>query len=93
MANPASLAHGMNMQGGGCDIVWFSLTWDLEMWEQLIARLRRRGSQYETVFNHVLRMRDTIDDIMLKIVTTKGIEQAEALDYLREYRKKLMRKK
>ena len=92
LAHPASLSHGMNMQGGGFNMVWFSLTWDLEHWEQLIARLRRRGSQYGTIFNHILRTKGTIDDVLLQVVTTKGIDQAEAMTYLKEYRKGLRRK-
>lgn len=89
LVHPASMAHGLNMQGGGQDIVWFSLTWDLEHWLQLIGRLRRRGSAYDTVFNHVLRMRGTIDDQLLHIVTDKDMDQEKAKQYLLDWRKSL----
>lgn len=92
LAHPASMSHGLNMQGGGCDVAWFSLTWDLEHWQQFIARLRRRGSQYTTIFNHIIRAKSTIDDVMLDIVTRKGADQEYAVNYIRQYIKSLKRK-
>lgn len=87
LVHPAAMSHGLNLQGGGRDIVWYSLTWDLEYYLQLIARLRRRGSKYACILNHIIFAVGTLDEWLLKALTSKGKIQEEAIEYLRRSKK------
>ena len=49
LIHPASAGHGLNLQGGGNTLVWFGLTWSLELYQQTVARLWRQGQASETV--------------------------------------------
>ena len=60
LAHPASAGHGLNLQSGGSTIVWFGLTWSLELYQQANARLYRQG-QEETVIIHHLMAEGTVD--------------------------------
>jgi len=91
LAHTASISHGLNLQEGGHHVVWFSLTWNLEEWEQFIARLRRRGQQSATVFNHVLAVEDSADMVMLDALNKKDIEQELVLDYFKKSMKRLVK--
>jgi SNF2 family DNA or RNA helicase len=72
LAHPASAGHGLNLQAGGNIIVWFGLTWSLELYQQANARLHRQG-QKESVIIHHLIMKDTVDeDIMLALDNKAG---------------------
>lgn len=65
--HPASAGHGLNLQQGGSTLIWFGLTWSLELYEQMNARLYRQG-QKETVVIHHIITKDTIDeDVMLAL--------------------------
>jgi SNF2 family DNA or RNA helicase len=87
LVHPAAMSHGLNLQGGGKDIVWYSLTWDLEYYLQLIARLRRRGSKYACIINHIILATGTLDEWLLKSLSSKGKIQEEAIEYLRRSKK------
>lgn len=87
LVNPASVAHGLNMQRGGNNILWYSLTWDYEHYSQMPDRLWRQG-QPRPVFNHNLLFRDTVDEPMFASLSTKGSNQREVLSALREYNTK-----
>lgn len=65
LAHPQSAGHGLNLQKGGHIIVWFSLTWSLEYYQQANARLDRQG-QTESVIVHHLVAKGTVDEIVLK---------------------------
>lgn len=65
LIHPASAGHGLNLQQGGSTIVWFGLTWSLELYQQLNARLYRQG-QKETVVIHHIITKDTIDENVIK---------------------------
>ena len=63
LIHPASAGHGLNLQKGGCTIVWFGLTWSLELYQQLNARLWRQGQTAETVVvQHIITAGNTIED-------------------------------
>jgi len=62
---PASVAHGLNLQESGYHICWHSQTWDYELFDQLVRRLRRQGSTAKRVFCHHLVVRRTIDEQLL----------------------------
>ncbi|WP_069648966.1 SNF2-related protein [Caloranaerobacter ferrireducens] len=77
LAHPASAGHGLNLQTGGNIIVWFGLTFSLELYSQANARLHRQG-QKETVIIHHLIANDTIDEDVMKVLKDKEATQ-EAL--------------
>lgn len=79
LAHPASAGHGLNLQAGGSTIVWFSLTWSLELYQQANARLHRQG-QKESVVIHHLVMRDTVDENILAAIEQKADVQNALMD-------------
>ena len=68
--HPASAGHGLNLQSGGSTLVWFGLTWSLELYQQTNARLWRQG-QRETVVIHHIVADGTIDARVLKVLQGK----------------------
>lgn len=68
--HPASAGHGLNLQSGGSTLIWFSLTWSLELYQQTNARLYRQG-QTETVVIHHIIARDTIDENVMAALNKK----------------------
>lgn len=79
LIHPASAGHGLNLQSGGCALVWFSLTWSLELYQQTIARLWRQG-QKETVVVHHIIAKSTIDENVMAALAKKDTGQAALLD-------------
>ena len=77
LMHPASAGHGLNLQSGGSTLVWFSLTWSLELYQQTNARLYRQG-QKDTVVIHHLITKNTIDEDIMKSLKRKDKTQ-EAL--------------
>ena len=71
LLHPASAGHGLNLQAGGNVLVWFGLTWSLELYQQTNARLWRQGQQSETVVIQHLITKGTIDERILKALTRK----------------------
>lgn len=71
LAQPQSVAHGLNLQGTGAAVIWHSLTWDLENYEQLIRRVWRQGQKERVVVHHIVA-RDTIDEVILKVSAAGG---------------------
>ena len=68
LIHPASAGHGLNLQAGGNNIVWFSLTWSLELYQQLNARLWRQGQQSSTVIvQHIITAGTHDEDVMLAL--------------------------
>lgn len=78
LIHPASAGHGLNLQTGGSALVWFSLTWSLELYQQTIARLWRQG-QKETVVVHHLVTKGTIDENVMAALAKKDTGQAALL--------------
>lgn len=77
LIHPASAGHGLNLQTGGAVLIWFSLTWSLELYQQTNARLYRQG-QKQTVVIHHLMTKGTIDENVMKAIKRKERTQ-EAL--------------
>ena len=75
MIHPASAGHGLNLQAGGNFLVWFGLTWSLELYQQTNARLWRQGQQSETVIIQHIITRGTVDEKILKALTEKDKTQ------------------
>ena len=76
----ASSGHGLNLQSGGNTIVWFSLTWSLELYQQTNARLWRQGQTAGSVFIHHIVVKDTIDERILSVLERKMKVQDALLD-------------
>ena len=70
LIHPASAGHGLNLQSGGSTLIWFGLTWSLELYQQTIARLYRQGQQSTVVIHHILT-KGTMDERVLKAVGQK----------------------
>ena len=68
--HPASAGHGLNLQSGGSTLIWFGLTWSLELYQQTNARLYRQG-QRDTVIVHHIITKNTIDEDVLLALTKK----------------------
>lgn len=83
LAHPASTAYGLNMQDGGHYIVWYGLTWNLELYQQANARLHRQGQQQPVQVYRLVAV-DTVDyKVMSALQSKKGVQQS-LLDALRE---------
>lgn len=80
LIHPASAGHGLNLQGGGSAIVWFGLTWSLELYQQTNARLWRQGQRAETVVVQHIITKGTIDERMMKALSEKDTTQAALID-------------
>ena len=74
IAHPASAGHGLNLQAGGHIIIWFGLTWSLELYQQANARLYRQGQKYPVTIYHVITS-GTVDENVLKVITSKAVKQ------------------
>lgn len=71
LIHPASAGHGLNLQQGGNVMVWFGLTWSLELYEQTIARIWRQGQQASTVVVQHIVTAGTIDERILDAISRK----------------------
>lgn len=83
LAQPQSVAHGLNLQGTKGAVIWHSITWDLEVYEQLIRRVWRQG-QKERVFVHHVVAKGTIDEMIIKMLKKKDGVQRSLLNALKE---------
>lgn len=77
--HPASAGHGLNIQFGGFTIIWFGLTWSLELYQQTNARLWRQGQQSTVVIHHIIT-KDTIDEDVMKALRKKEKIQSTLID-------------
>lgn len=77
LIHPASAGHGLNLQQGGCTLIWFGLTWSLELYQQTNARLYRQGQNQTVVIHHIIT-KNTIDEDVMKALKRKERTQ-EAL--------------
>ena len=81
--HPASAGHGLNLQAGGSTLIWFGLTWSLELYQQTNARLWRQGQKSATVVIHHILTEDTIDELILKALHKKEKSQNALIDAVR----------
>ena len=77
--HPASAGHGLNIQFGGSTIIWFGLTWSLELYQQTNARLWRQGQKSTVVIHHIIA-KDTIDEDVMKALRKKEKIQLALID-------------
>lgn len=79
LIHPASAGHGLNLQQGGSTVVWFGLTWSLELYQQLNARLYRQGQKDTVVIHHIIT-KNTIDENVIKALEKKDSSQNSLIE-------------
>ena len=79
LCHPASAGHGLNLQSGGCTIIWFGVTWSLELYQQANARLWRQGQKQTVIINHILT-RQTIDERVMQALDNKDTGQKALIE-------------
>ena len=77
--HPASAGHGLNLQEGGCHLIWFGLTWSLELYQQCNARLWRQGQKETVTVQHIIT-KGTIDEDVLLALENKDVTQEALLN-------------
>ena len=88
VGHPQSMAHGLNFQKGGNDVCWFSLTWNLEEYEQFIKRIWRQGVRGDCRCHHLVG-EGTIDEAMLFRLGERADEQHDLRKAIKWYRSQL----
>lgn len=83
LAHPASAGHGLNLQAGGNIIVWFGLTWSLELYQQFNGRLYRQGQKSRTVIIHHIITEGTHDEDVIKAIEAKDEKQESLLSSIK----------
>jgi SNF2 family DNA or RNA helicase len=84
--HPASMAHGLNLQSGGSHIIWYSPTWNLEYYKQLIGRLWRQGQTSKRVVVTRILARNTVDEVVIRRLAQKDRVQESLLNALKKYK-------
>ena len=79
MAHPASCGHGLNLQKGGHIIVWYGLTWSLELYQQANARLNRQGQEKPVMIYHIIA-KDTAEERVLQALNAKATTQNKLIE-------------
>lgn len=82
VCHPASISHGVNLQYGGNNIIWYAQTWNYEHYEQFNGRLRRQGQTKPVILTRIL-IKDTIDERVAKVLMKKDASQKSLLDALK----------
>lgn len=80
LIHPASAGHGLNLQAGGSCLVWFGLTWSLELYQQTNARLWRQGQKSETVVIQHIITKGTVDERIMRALQDKDETQSALLE-------------
>jgi SNF2 family DNA or RNA helicase len=80
LIHPASAGHGLNLQNGGNYLIWFGLTWSLELYQQTIARLWRQGQSAKTVVVEHIITAGTIDEHIMRALEAKDQTQSALID-------------
>ncbi|WP_461206091.1 SNF2-related protein [Clostridium sp. DL1XJH146] len=87
LCHPASTGHGLNLQEGGCTIIWFAMTWSLELYQQANARLWRQGQKNTVVIHHIIT-KDTVDERVMRALEDKDTSQAALIEAVKAQVKK-----
>ncbi len=78
LIHPASAGHGLNIQEGGHILIWFGLTWSLELYQQTNARLWRQGQSNTVTIHHIIT-KDTVDEDVLAALASKDVTQEKLI--------------
>ena len=76
--HPASAGHGLNLQSGGSTLVWFGLTWSLELYQQTNARLWRQGQTHVVTIHHIIT-KNTVDEDVVTALEQKDMTQEKLI--------------
>lgn len=79
LIHPASAGHGLNLQAGGSTLIWYGLTWSLELYQQTNGRLWRQGQQDTVVIHHIIA-KNTIDEDVMKALKLKDKTQSDLIE-------------
>lgn len=86
---PQSMAHGLNLQESDAfNIIWFTLTWDFELYDQLVRRLRRQGNKATRINVYHMIGRDTVEEDVARTIVRKDRSQRELLDAIKDRRQR-----
>lgn len=92
LLHPASAGHGLNLQHGGSIIVWYSITWNLELYQQANKRLHRPGQKHKVIINHLVA-KNTEDERVMQALENKANGQNAMMEAvkakIKQYRSKL----
>ena len=80
LIHPASAGHGLNLQSGGSTLIWFGLTWSLELYQQTVARLWRQGQTSGTVVVQHILTAGTVDEQMMRALSEKDLTQSALIE-------------
>lgn len=83
VTHPASAGHGLNLQKGGHILIWYGLTWALELYQQFNARLYRQGQKKPVSIHHIVAT-DTVDEKIIKSLDGKDTTQRSLMDAIKE---------
>lgn len=88
ITHPASCGHGLNLQDGGSMIVWFGLTWSLELYLQLNGRINRQGQKELVRIVHIIASselleNDTIEKQVLEVLKSKDETQSKTIEFFK----------
>ena len=83
LVHPASAGYGLNLQAGGHTIIWYGLTWSLELYQQANARLHRQGQDHAVIIHHLVT-EGTVDEQVMQALRRKDTSQAALLAALSE---------
>jgi SNF2 family DNA or RNA helicase len=81
------MAHGLNLQEACRHIIWYGITWNLEYYDQAIARVYRQGQKADRVFVYHIVAKGTLDEVVLKRLTEKDRDQQAILRGISQWRK------
>lgn len=86
LGHPASMGHGLNLQGSCHHVIWFGITWNLEYYDQAIARVYRQGQSSDRVFVYHITAEKTLDEKVLSVLQSKDKTQQGLLQALKSHR-------
>ena len=78
LIHPTSAGHGLNIQSGGHILIWFGLTWSLELYQQTNARLWRQGQKNTVTIHHIVT-KGTVDEDVLSALASKNVTQEKLI--------------
>ncbi len=84
LMHPKSGGHGINLQMGGCRMIWMSPVWSADLWDQCIRRIWRRGQASDSVWRYILMVENSVERLILDRHLDKMGESASFIDHLRE---------
>lgn len=87
LGHPASMGHGLNLQGSCHHVIWFGITWNLEHYDQAIARVYRQGQTSDHVTIYHIVAKDTLDEKVVKTLSSKDRVQQDLLKAINEFNK------